>query len=79
MSDYNEAKKLGLTSKDRWSDGIEHHPESEKLMKFLKEHDMKDYGLAFDWETGGDGDNGETLMYQMDAYFELKDEQAKMS
>jgi hypothetical protein len=27
----------------------------------------------FCWKTGGDGDNGETLMYQMDAFFELFD------
>lgn len=74
MSDYDKAKELGLTSKDRWGEGIEHHQKSVKLMNFLKEHDFKDYGMCFDWETGGDGDNGETLMFQLDAYFELMDQ-----
>lgn len=71
--DYEAAKAAGLTQKDRWSEGIDHHPMSERLMAFLSEHDMKDFGMYFDWRTGGDGDNGETLMYQMDAFFELLD------
>ena len=71
MGDYDKAKALGLTGKDRWGEGIPHHPMSERLMKFLKEHDKEDYGHFFGWRTGGDGDNGETLMYQMDAFFEM--------
>jgi hypothetical protein len=39
MSDYRKAKELGLTQKDRWSEGIEHHPMSKRLMSFLSEHD----------------------------------------
>jgi hypothetical protein len=73
MPDYEKAKDLGLTDIDRFSDGHDHHPESVRLMEFLKDHDFHDYGMCFDWQTGGDGDNGETLMYQMDAYFELRD------
>lgn len=71
--DYNKAKELGLTGKDRWGDGLKHHPKSLRLMEFLKDHDREDYGSVFDWNTGGDGDNGETLMYQMDAFFEMLD------
>lgn len=70
-SDYEKAKKFGLTSLDRWEKGIEHHPMSERLMKFLVEHDFNDYGDHFCWKVGGDGDNGETLMYQMDTFFEI--------
>jgi hypothetical protein len=73
MNDYEKAKELGLTSKDRWGDGIPHHPMSLRLMKFLDDHDFKDYGDYFCWKLGGDGDNGETLMYQMDAFFETLD------
>lgn len=69
--DYDKAKSLGLTDKDRWGEGLPHHPMSERLMAFLKAHDREDYGLVFDWRTGGDGDDGETLMYQMDAFFEM--------
>jgi len=76
--DYDKAKSLGLTDKDRWGEGLPHHPMSERLMKFLKVHDREDYGRVFGWRTGGDGDNGETLMYQMDAFFEkLEQEQIK--
>ena len=57
----------------RWEEGIDHHPKSVELMSFLWLHDWKDYDNAMDWEIGGDGDNGEHLMFQMDAYFELQD------
>lgn len=58
---------------DRWSLGIKHHEKSIELMNFLKDLDFNVYGDYFFWKTGGDGDNGETLMYQMDAFFEAKD------
>ena len=70
---YKKAKRNGLINKKRWEEGICHHSESEKLMNFLIEHDFNDYGDYFCWKKGGDGDNGETLMYEMDVYFEQKD------
>lgn len=69
-SDYERAK-AGATDIKRWEKGVPHHPMSIRLMKFLEEHDLKDYGDYFGWYTGMDGDNGETLMYEMDAFFEL--------
>ncbi len=42
-------------------------------MIFLIEHDLYDCDDHFCWKTGGDGDNGEILMYQLDAYFETKE------
>ena len=72
MTDYEKAKELGLTSKNRWEDGIEHHPKSERIMQFLSSHDFYDYEDFFCWKIGGDGDNGETLLYQLDAFFELE-------
>ena len=73
MNDYQKAKELGLTDLNRWEDGIDHHPMSERLMDFLMEHDFEDYNDHFCWKKGGDGDNGESLMYEMDAFFELID------
>lgn len=73
MDNYDKAKKLGLTTQDRWEEGIAHHPKSEELMYFIMRHDFNDYGDSFCWKAGGDGDSGETLMYQMDAFFELMD------
>ena len=72
-TDYSRAKALGLTSKDRWVDDIPHHPKTVRLMGFLGKHDHEDWGDRFQWKTGGDGDSGEVLMYQMDAFFELLD------
>lgn len=57
----------------RWETGMPHHPESEKLMAAIATLDsifMDDY---FCWKMGGDGDNGEQLMYLMDIYFEARD------
>ena len=71
MSDYEKAKSLGLTDKDRWEDGTPHHPMSERIVRFLSEHDFNDYGDHFCWKVGGDGDNGETLAYELDAFFEM--------
>lgn len=73
MDDYKLAKELSLTDIDRWGTDIEHHDMSIRLVKFLSEHDFHDYGDYFCWKYGGDGDNGETLMFQMDAFFEMLD------
>jgi len=70
---YERAKQNNLTKIDRWSAGIDHHPKSLELMEFIAAHDFNDYGDCSCWNIGGDGDNGETLMYEMDAYFEQKD------
>jgi len=70
MCDYTKAKELGLTSKNRLTNGEDHHPMSIRLMSFLVKHDSLDYGSHFDWKVGGDGDNGECLMYELDAFFE---------
>ena len=77
MKDYQKAKELGLTNIDRWELGIDHHPLSERLGRFLSDHDYNDYGDYFCWKVGGDGDNGEMLMFEMDAFFELLDELKK--
>ena len=70
---YLKAKSLGLTDKNRWEEGMKHHKKSISLFRFLEQHDFKDYNDSFDWKSGGDGDNGETLMYQLDAYFEAEE------
>lgn len=44
---YTKAKENNLTNKNRWEDGIEHHPMSVKLMKFLELHDLHDYNDYF--------------------------------
>ena len=71
--DYEKAKKLGLTNLKRWENGIGHHPSSMRIMDFLEKHDIEDYDDYLYWKTGGDGDNGEQLMFEMDAFFEMLD------
>lgn len=75
--DYKKARELGLTSIKRWEEGTEHHPMSVRLMDFLCDHDYIDMDDYFGWKIGGDGDNGESLMYEMDAFFELLDKEKK--
>ncbi len=58
---------------DRWGEGKPHHPKSIELMNFLAAIDWEVYQDHFCWKTGGDGDNGESLMFEMDAFFEAKD------
>jgi hypothetical protein len=74
FEDYEKALNLGLTDINRWEKGIDHHPMSERAVRFIAEHDFHDYNDHFCWKVGGDGDNGESLMYQLDAFFEMLDE-----
>lgn len=62
-----------MTINERWEQGIPHDPRSEELFRFLEDIDLNECGDSFCWKSGGDGDNGETLMYQLDIYFEGKD------
>ena len=54
----------------RWETGIPHHPESKRLFKRLQAIDWQHCNDYFCWKWGGDGDNGETLMYELDILFE---------
>jgi len=68
-------KKYGIEwdINKRWENGTPHHPKSIKLFKSIETIDFELVGDYFRWKSGGDGDNGETLMYEMDIYFELED------
>lgn len=72
-NDYKKAHELGLTKLNRWEDGIEHHPMSKRIVGFMEDHDFNDYDDAMCIKSGGDGDNGEHMMYLMDAFFEMLD------
>lgn len=82
MSDYEEVIKLEesgqIPSPDkRWPEGIKHHPKSKRLFQFLMDYDFEQYQDCFCWKRGGDGDNGEILMYQLDAFFEMLDKKGE--
>jgi len=73
--DYKRADELGLTELNRWENGIRHHPKSERLVRFMADHDFNDYNDALCIKVGGDGDNGEQLMFLMDPFFEMLDKE----
>ncbi len=54
----------------RWEQGVPHDTRSEEILELLMQADVNDY---FCWKRGGDGDNGETLMFQLDILFAQKD------
>ena len=66
-------KKVETDIGKRWEQGLDHHPKSIELFKILQSVDEKYGGDYFCWKKGGDGDNGETLMYELDIHFELLD------
>ena len=55
----------------RWEAGTPHHPRSQALYRRLAELDRNHN--HFGWRSGGDGDNGEILMYGLDVLFEEDD------
>ncbi len=62
------------TVEQRWEQGIDHDPRSEALYHKLAAID-RELGDDFFWFTyGGDGDNGEHLMYLLDIYFDAEED-----
>ena len=66
----NKKELLAPIISDRWSEGIDHEPESEKLVKLISEMDFKYFNDSLCLKFGGDGDNGESLAYILDALIE---------
>ena len=65
-----------LNGEERWEKGVEHHSKSKELFREIEYIDLYMNNDSFCWKSGGDGDNGEELMYLLDMYFELKDKEA---
>lgn len=57
----------------RWESGRPHHSISKEIVEAIADLDFKYGGDYFCFKIGGDGDNGEHLMYLLDIYFEQKD------
>jgi hypothetical protein len=64
-------KKLSLDK--RYNLGIEHDKRSISIYKYIEDLDFKKGGDTFGFKSGGDGDNGEHLMYLLDMYFADED------
>jgi len=67
-------KKKELTPSERWEQGKAHDPRSVALYRSIELIDFKEGGDYFCFKSGGDGDNGEHLMYLLDIHFERKDQ-----
>jgi hypothetical protein len=61
------------TITERWEQGVAHDPRSIALYTSIARIDYEECGDSFGFKSGGDGDNGETLMYLFDVHFERKD------
>ena len=57
----------------RWESGTDHHPKSVEIYERLEKLDWEHGGDALCLKSGGDGDNGEHLMYLLDIIFEQND------
>ena len=66
-------KNIEYDINTRWENGWEHHPKSLEFMNSLARIDFAFGDDYFCWKVGGDGDNGEILMYEMDIHFEEQD------
>lgn len=62
-----------LTITERWERGVPHDPRSLALYKSIAAIDFKVGGDFFQFKSGGDGDNGEHLLYLLDIHFERED------
>lgn len=67
------AEEKELTIGERWEKGIPHDKRSVALYKSISDIDFKEGGDRFCFKDGGDGDNGEHLMYLLDIHFARKD------
>jgi hypothetical protein len=65
---------MSKTLKERLKDSDEHDSRSITLYEFISQLDFNEAGDAFGFVSGGDGDNGEHLMYLLDCWFASKDE-----
>lgn len=57
----------------RWEQGTPHHPEAERMARQIGEIDFHLCDDSMCWKFGGDGDNGENLLYALDIIFEARD------
>lgn len=66
-------KKSKNRINERWENGVDHDPRSIAIYRGIAKIDLEECDDSFDFKSGGDGDNGETLMFLLDIYFEDED------
>jgi hypothetical protein len=73
MRDKNKVEGVNYDVAERWEKGINHRAESKEIYNRIEALDFIYGGDSFCFKSGGDGDNGEHLMYLLDIYFDEKD------
>ncbi len=66
--------KVETNIEKRWEQGLPHHPKSVEVAKSIAKIDYEHGDDYFCFKFGGDGDNGEHLMYLLDIHFELEED-----
>jgi len=66
-----------LDANYRWENGVEHHPMSEIIGQAIFDTDYNHNDDSFCWKHGGDGDNGESLMYVLDIFLDSSNPNAR--
>lgn len=67
------AKRLGVVTdiNERWEKGMDHHPMSKQFRDLVGDIE-KEHGGDLMLDFGGDGDNGEDVLYLLDIMFETQ-------
>jgi hypothetical protein len=65
-----KVSKSVLSVEERWERGLPHNKHSTALARKLADIDNRLGNGQLDLKFGGDGDNGEHLLYLLDIYFE---------
>lgn len=65
--------KATILPENRWEQGVDHDERTYSIYRFMQEYDHKFNDSELNLKSGGDGDNGETLMYLLDEYFAAVD------
>jgi len=73
IAKYKKVDGVDYDLNARWENGVKHHPKSTAIFKRIAELDFLFSADFFCWKSGGDGDNGEFLMYLLDVIFEEDD------
>ena len=70
---YKKVAGVDYDINRRWEKGTEHHPRAVELADKLGELDYLFQNDSLCLKFGGDGDNGEALLYILDIAFEEQD------
>jgi len=62
-----------ISPNERWEAGVPHDPRSIEIYESIALIDFQLNNDYFGWKHGGDGDNGEMLMYLLDEHFARQD------